>query len=145
MYGVNAFISVKMLTSILSFLCNGEIILCGSKTESYIFRVCFLRFAHTFLFSGGAVMSNFIEELYYGNIDMQEMPNSFTVKARNKLKELIAKEENIKSFMSDDVKKLFDEYADIYSDYLHLSNIEKFISGFRVGAKFTFDTFKNAE
>ncbi len=42
-------------------------------------------------------MSNFIEELYYSNIDVQEATNSFTEKARRKMKELIEKEDDIKN------------------------------------------------
>ncbi len=41
------------------------------------------------------------------------------------------------------MKKPFDEYADLYSDYAYLSGPENFIAGFRVGAKFTYDTFKD--
>ncbi len=88
-------------------------------------------------------MSNFIEELYYSNIDVQEIPNAFTEKARNKLKILTEKEESIKKILPDDTEKMFTEYADIYSDYVYLSNLEKFIVGFRVGARFTYDTFKD--
>ena len=88
-------------------------------------------------------MSNFIEELYYSNLDVQEVPNAFTEKARNKLKMLIEKEESIKGLLPDNIEKMFTEYADIYSDYVYLSNLEKFIVGFRVGAKFTYDTFKD--
>ncbi len=88
-------------------------------------------------------MANFIEELYYSNIDVHENRNDFTEKAKTKLKDLIEKEENIKKTLSEDAEKMFTEFADLYSDYVYLSNLEKFIIGFRVGAKFTYDTFKS--
>lgn len=76
-------------------------------------------------------MPIFIEELYYGNIEPQELNSELSSRLKNK--------------QSEEDKKLFIDYANTYNEFLSLSNSDSFISGFRLGAKFTYDTFVTTE
>ncbi len=86
-------------------------------------------------------MSNFIEELYYGNIEPQELNSEQSGKLSKKLNALTEKEEQLKVKLTAEDKELFLNYANTYNEFLSLSNSDSFISGFRLGAKFTYDTF----
>ena len=86
-------------------------------------------------------MSNIIEELYCGNIEPQELNSELTSKLSKKLNALTEKEEELTSKLTDEDKKLFLSYVNAYNEFLSLSNSDSFISGFRLGAKFTYDTF----
>lgn len=86
-------------------------------------------------------MSTFIEELYYGNIEPQELNSELSARLKNKLSQLTEKEEQLTSKLADEDKELFLDYANTYNEFLSLSNSDSFMSGFRLGAKFTYDTF----
>ena len=86
-------------------------------------------------------MSDFIEELYYGNIEPQELNSELSSKLSKKLNALTKKEEHLTAKLTADDKELFLNYANTYNEFLSLSNSDSFISGFRLGAKFTYDTF----
>lgn len=86
-------------------------------------------------------MSNFIEELYYGNIEPQELNSEQSGKLSKKLNALTEKEEQLTVKLTAEDKELFLNYANTYNEFLSLSNSDSFISGFRLGAKFTYDTF----
>ena len=86
-------------------------------------------------------MSTFIEELYYGNIELQELNSELSARLKNKLSQLTEKEEQLTSKLADEDKELFLDYANTYNEFLSLSNSDSFMSGFRLGAKFTYDTF----
>ena len=86
-------------------------------------------------------MSKFIEDFYYGNIEPQELNSELTSKLSKKLNALTEKEEELTSKLTDEDKKLFLSYVNAYNEFLSLSNSDSFISGFRLGAKFTYDTF----
>ena len=86
-------------------------------------------------------MSNIIEELYYGNIEPQELSSELSVKLNKKLSTLTEKEEQLTSKLTDEDKELFLDYVNTYNEFLSLSNSDSFIAGFRLGAKFTYDTF----
>lgn len=84
---------------------------------------------------------NYIEELYYGNIEPQELNTEITAKLKKKLGELAEKEEELTLNLSDKEKELFSEYTRVYIEFSSLSNSDSFISGFRLGARITYDTF----
>ncbi len=86
-------------------------------------------------------MSNFIEELYYGNIEPQELSTELSDKLKKKLSKLSEKEEQLTVRLNDENKELFHNYVSTYVEFSTMSNADSFISGFRLGAKFTYDTF----
>lgn len=88
-------------------------------------------------------MSNIIEELYYGNIEPQELNSELSAKLKKKLNSLAEKEEQLTAKLNGEEKDLFLNYASTYVEFSTISNSDSFISGFRLGAKFTYDTFVN--
>lgn len=86
-------------------------------------------------------MSGFIEEFYYGNIDPQECCSELKNELKKKLCVLTEKEEELNSRLIGEEKDLFVNYISAYNDFLTVSIADSFISGFRLGAKFTHDTF----
>ena len=86
-------------------------------------------------------MSGFIEDFYYGNIEPQECCSELKSELKKKLNSLTKKEETLNSRLSGEEKDLFVAYTNTYNDFLTVSIADSFISGFRLGAKFTLDTF----
>ena len=86
-------------------------------------------------------MSGFIEDFYYGNIEPQECCSELKSELKKKLSVLAEKEETLTSKLNDEEKVLFVSYTSTYNDFLTVSIADSFISGFRLGAKFTHDTF----
>ena len=86
-------------------------------------------------------MSNNIEDFYYGNIEPQEVNSELTSKLKKKLNNLAEKEEQLTARLNGENKKLFQNYVSTYIEFSTSSNADSFISGFRLGAKFTYDTF----
>ena len=86
-------------------------------------------------------MSGFIEDFYYGNIEPQECCSELKCELKKKLNSLTEKEESLTSRLSGEEKDLFVAYTNTYNDFLTVSIADSFISGFRLGAKFTLDTF----
>ncbi len=86
-------------------------------------------------------MSHFIEEFYYGNIELQERITELKAEIKKKLYALSQTEEQLTSKLTEEEKALFVKYASRTSEFLCISNADSFISDFRLGAKFTCDTF----
>ena len=86
-------------------------------------------------------MSNIIEEFYYGNIEPQELTTEITPKLKKKLSALVKKEEELTAMLPEKEKELFTNYVLAYNEFSSISICDSFISGFRLGAKFTYDTF----
>ena len=86
-------------------------------------------------------MSNIIEELFYGNLEPQELTTEITPRLKKKLRELVKKEEELTSKLSEEEKKLFFNYTSAYNEFSSISISDGFITGFRFGARFTYDTF----
>ena len=86
-------------------------------------------------------MSNIIEELFYGNLEPQELTTEITPRLKKKLNELVKKEEELTSRLSEGERELFSKYTCAYNEFSSISVCDSFISGFRLGAKFTYDTF----
>ncbi len=59
-------------------------------------------------------MSNIIEELFYGNLESQELTTEITPRLKKKLSELVKKEEELISKLSEEEKELFSIYASTY-------------------------------
>ena len=86
-------------------------------------------------------MSNIIEELLYGNLEPQELTTELTPRLKKKLSELAKKEEELTSKLSQEEKDLFSNYVSAYNEFSSISISDGFVSGFRFGARFTYDTF----
>ena len=86
-------------------------------------------------------MSRFIEDFYYGNIEPQESSSGLISELKKKLSILTQTEEQLASKLTDEEKELFVKYASQSSEFLCISNADSFIADFRLGAKFTYDTF----
>ena len=86
-------------------------------------------------------MSNIIEDLYYGTLEPQELNSELTPKLKKKLSNLADKEEQLTARLTSEDKELFQNYVSTYIEFSTTSNADSFISGFRLGAKFTYDTF----
>ena len=86
-------------------------------------------------------MSNIIEDFYYGNLEPQEVNSELTPKLKKKLSNLAEKEEQLTARLSNEDKELFQSYVNAYIEFSTLSNADSFVSGFRLGARFAYETF----
>ena len=86
-------------------------------------------------------MSDFIEDFYYGNIEPQECTTELTAKVKKSLSDLAGKEEQLTAILTGKEKELFLSYVKTYTNFSSLCNADSFIVGFRLGARFTYDTF----
>ena len=86
-------------------------------------------------------MSNIIEEFYYGNIEPQELTTEITPKLKKKLSALVKKEEELTAMLPEKKKELFTNYVLAHNEFSSISISDGFISGFRLGARFAYDTF----
>ena len=86
-------------------------------------------------------MVNFIEELFYHNIDPQARMVRNGSNLQKQLGLLSDYEEQLTSTLKDDERKLFVAFANAVSEVQDESQLDSFIVGFRLGARFVFDTF----
>lgn len=86
-------------------------------------------------------MSHFIEQFYYGNIEPQETTTELKPQLQKKLKALSQTEELLISKLTTTEKDLFEAYVNQSNEFCCTSLADGFIAGFRLGAKFTYDTF----
>ena len=86
-------------------------------------------------------MSTFIEDFYYGNIEPQEVNSELTPKLKKKLSNLAEKEEQLTARLTGEDKELFQNYVSAYVEFSTTINSDSFISGFRFGARFAYDSF----
>ena len=86
-------------------------------------------------------MSNIIEELFYGNLEPQELTTEITPRLKKKLNELVKKEEELAAKLPDEEREKFANYVSAYNEFSSISISDGFISGFRFGARFAYDTF----
>ena len=86
-------------------------------------------------------MTNFIEEFYYGNIDPQARSSEQNKKVRRDMQILTDNEDFLTDKLTGEEKKRFLQYVDAWASVNGESTLDSFITGFRLGAQFTFDTF----
>ena len=84
-------------------------------------------------------MSNFIEELYYGNIDPQARSVKQNRTVQEQMEVLMLNEEYLAQALTGENKKKFLEFVN------GETNLDSFIMGFRLGANFAYDTFVSTE
>ena len=90
-------------------------------------------------------MSSIIEDFYYGNIEPQALSTEITPRLKKKLNVLVKKEEELSAMLPEKEKELFTNYVSAYNEFSSISIADGFISGFRLGARFTYDTFIEAK
>lgn len=86
-------------------------------------------------------MANFIEELYYGNIDPQARgyrPKSPIKKVSDSLNAL---EEKLSEQLAGENKELFLRFCNAYAEFMGECELDTFITGFRLGARFAHEIF----
>ena len=91
------------------------------------------------------MMGNIIEELYYGNIDPQDhsyCPKTPVKKASDSLNDL---EEKLTEQLAGENKELFLRFCNAYAEFMGESELDTFITGFRLGARFMMDTFLSGD
>lgn len=86
-------------------------------------------------------MTNFIEEFYYGNIDPQARSSEQNKKVRRDMQILTDNEDFLTDKLTGEEKKRFLQYVDAWASVNGESTLDSFITGFRLGAQFAFDTF----
>lgn len=90
-------------------------------------------------------MKNFIEEFYYGNIEPQSRSTKQNMAVQKQMEILMTNEDLLTTALSDENKKRFLDYVNAWSVVNGESNLDSFIMGFRLGAKFMLDTFVASE
>ena len=90
-------------------------------------------------------MKNFIEELYYGNIDPQDSGFEEDAGVQRELRTISENEGWLTEHLTGEEKKRFLNYADAWSAYNGDAALDGFITGFRLGARFVLDTFLHDE
>ena len=88
---------------------------------------------------------NFIEEVFYGNIDPQEKSIKKNRRVRRELKMLSENEDWLLKELAGEAQKRFLEYVDAWGIVNGESTLDSFITGFRLGARFAYDTFVSEE
>lgn len=86
-------------------------------------------------------MKNIISELFYGNIDPQTRSYPKGSYIQKQMTILANAEEVLTKNLSGDEKKTFLSYANASNIVLGESELDSFIVGFRLGARFIYDTF----
>ena len=85
-------------------------------------------------------MTNFIEELYYGNIDPQDSGFEQDESVQRELRTISENEDWLTEHLTGEEKKHFLDFADAWSAYNGDATLDGFITGFRSGATFVMDT-----
>ena len=86
-------------------------------------------------------MKNIITELYYGNIDPQVRGFKKDSYLQKQMSILSKSEAELTDKLDGEVKKAFLSFANASSAILGESELDSFIVGFRLGARFIYDTF----
>ena len=86
-------------------------------------------------------MPNILEDLYYGNIS----PCQRAVRPGSKVKKLMQKQSDLESKLNDsfneEQREIFEQYLSVSADLLDANCLDSFITGFRLGARFTHEIF----
>ena len=86
-------------------------------------------------------MAGIIEDFYYGNLEPQEYCDEHQAKLKKMHTELTELEKQFNERLNDTERDMFNKYSDLYLKFLSDSILDGFTSGFRYGARFTYDTF----
>ena len=86
-------------------------------------------------------MKNIITELYYGNIDPQARGFKKDSYLQKQMSILSKSEAELTDKLDGEVKKAFLSFANASNVILGESELDSFIVGYRLGARFIYDTF----
>ena len=86
-------------------------------------------------------MKNIIEELFYGNIDTQARGFKKDSYLQKQIMIMSNSEEILTERLKGDDKKTFLSFVNASGIVLGESELDSFIVGFRLGARFIYDTF----
>ena len=86
-------------------------------------------------------MPNILEDLYYGNLT----PCQRAVHPGSRVKKLMQKQSDLESKLdksfTEEQRETFEQYLSVSADLLDANCLDSFITGFRLGARFTHETF----
>ena len=86
-------------------------------------------------------MKNIIKELYYGNIDPQARGFKNGSYLKKQMTIISENEALLTDKLTGDEKKAFLAFANASNIVLGESELDSFLVGFRLGARFSYDTF----
>ena len=86
-------------------------------------------------------MANFIEELFYHNIDPQARMVRNGSNLQKQMGLMSDYEEQLTRTLKDDERKMVLAFVNAVSEVQAESQLDSFMVGFRLGARFVFDTF----
>ena len=86
-------------------------------------------------------MNNFIEELFYGNLEPQELNKENELRLKEKLKKLCHLEESIRNSLGGELSEMFEAYVRNYGDFSAACSADSFVSRFKMGSRLTYETF----
>jgi len=86
-------------------------------------------------------MKNIIEELFYGNIDPQARSVKNGSYVQKQMTILVNSESLLNEKLTGEEKKAFASFTEASSVILGKSELDSFMVGFRLGARFVYDTF----
>lgn len=84
---------------------------------------------------------NIIEELFFGNIDPNDLPLGQDSQYSKAMKVIDAIEDSLAERLEGREQKQYLDLVNAYSEVMGITTVENFINGFRVGARFILDTF----
>ena len=86
-------------------------------------------------------MPNILEDLYYGNLS----PCQRAVRPDGKVRKLMQKQSDLETKLSESLnaeqRATFEQYLSLTADLLDANCLDSFITGCRLGARFTHETF----
>lgn len=90
-------------------------------------------------------MGKFIEEFYYGNLDLLARSTKQNKTVQKQMEVLMLNEDYLTENLSGESKKKFLDFVNAWGVVNGESNLDSFVIGFRLGANFTYDTFVSTE
>ena len=90
-------------------------------------------------------MANFIEDLFYNNINPQARMVRNGSDLQKQMAILVDCEERLTSKLTGEDKKAFLAFVNAVGEVQAESQLDSFIIGFRLGARFAFDTFVDSQ
>ena len=84
---------------------------------------------------------NIIEDFYYGNTEPQNYSPEYEKRLRSMQNKLSETEEKLRNTLTADEDKVFSGYVNLFYEFLCVGLADSFLTGFRMGSRFTLDTF----
>lgn len=84
---------------------------------------------------------NILEKFYYGNVNPQEKSFKRETEYAKFVRIVFENEEKLTAYLTGEEQHLFSQLMNAQSEILDVEARERFIEGWRLGAKFMLDTF----